>query len=370
MDKTSYPLCTVRNLCEGDASVKDTDLPWFIKEHVGDWVVSKKTEESNFEVENGNRLTVRINTGMQSISDDLYYVVKVHGMTSNMEVYFLIHADKNGQCIVKRSNDIKNFNNQQDQQLLNQPSICSIKSVAEAKSMNFTLTILPILMVILMLFVLIYMQGREVNVVPIAKITDVNTTSFDITKSIKTNSLFGYLDKKDSQKKDEHNEQKIDAVQQYNTNAGNEGLGVVPDGNGYYYVQIDNSRHLENLAAGISNYPESGTVGERIIGAIQTDDIYWSGNSTAYTISFTEELGRNLSVYSKDGIKSKNGHFSPIDNCANVVTYDGCNHKIDGFSVEENGLAGLFSQPQSEITIKNLKVNKAASFHPVKELVD
>ncbi len=362
MDKTSYPLCTVRNLCEGDASVKDTDLPWFIKEHVGDWVVSKKTEESNFEVENGNRLTVRINTGMQSISDDLYYVVKVHGMTSNMEVYFLIHADKNGQCIVKRSNDIKNFNNQQDQQLLNQPSICSIKSVAEAKSIEFYLdditnsngnfnALCPDLYA---------GEDIEVNVVPIAKITDVNTTSFDITKSIKTNSLFGYLDKKDSQKKDEHNEQKIDAVQQYNTNAGNEGLGVVPDGKGYYYVQIDNSRHLENLAAGISNYPESGTVGERIIGAIQTDDIYWSGNSTAYTISFTEELGRNLSVYSKDGIKSKNGHFSPIDNCANVVTYDGCNHKIDGFSVEENGLAGLFSQPQSEITIKNLKVNKSS----------
>ncbi len=361
MDKTSYPMCTVWNLCEGDASVKDTDLPWFIKEHVGDWLVSKKTEESNFEVENGNRLTVRINTGMQSISDDLYYVVKVHGMTSNMEVYFLIHADKNGHCIVKRSNDIKNFNNQQDQQLLNQPSICSIKSVAGAKSIEFYLdditnsngnfnALCPDLYA---------GEDIEVNVVPIAKITDVNTTSFDITKSIKTNSLFGYLDKKDSQKKDEHNEQKIDAVQQYNTNAGNEGMGVVPDGNGYY-VQIDNSRHLENLAAGISNYPGSGTVGKRIIGAIQTDDIYWSGNSTAYTISFTEELGRNLSVYSNNTIKSRDGHFSPIDNCANVVTYDGCDHKIDGFSVEENGFAGLFSQPQSEITIKNLKVNKSS----------
>ena len=360
MDKTSYPLNTVRHLCA--ASVDDKDLPWFIKEHVGDWVVSKKTEESNFEVENGNRLTVRINTGKQSISDDLYYVVKVHGMTSNMEAYFLIHADKNGQCIVKRSNDIKNFNNQQDQQLLNQPSICSIKSVAGAKSIEFYLdditnsngnfnALCPDLYA---------GEDIEVNVVPIAKITDVNTTSFDITKSIKTNSLFGYLDKKDSQKKDEHNEQKIDAVQQYNTNAGNEGMGVVPDGNGYYYVQIDNSRHLENLAAGISNYPGSGTVGERIIGAIQTDDIYWSGNSTAYTISFTEELGRNLSVYSNNTIKSRDGHFSPIDNCANVVTYDGCNHKIDGFSVEENGLAGLFSQPQSEITIKNLKVNKSS----------
>ncbi len=359
MKKMTYPLCTISHMCS------DINLPWFIKEHVGDWVVSKKTEESNFEVENGNRLTVRINTGMQSISDDLYYVVKVHGMTSNMEVYFLIYADKNGQCIVKRSNDIKNFNNQQDQQdqqLLNQPSICSIKSVAGAKSIEFYLdditnsngnfnALCPDLYA---------GEDIEVNVAPIAKITDVNTTSFDITKNIKTNSLFGYLDKKDSQKKDEHNEQKIDAVQQYNTNAGNEGMGVVPDGNGYYYVQIDNSRHLENLAAGISNYPESGTVGERIIGAIQTDDIYWSGNSTAYTISFTEELGRNLSVYSKDGIKSKNGHFSPIDNCANVVTYDGCNHKIDGFNVEENGLAGLFSQPQSEITIKNLKVNNSS----------
>ena len=357
MKKMTYPLCTISHMCS------DTNLPWFIKEHVGDWVVSKKIEEPNFEVENGNRLTVRINTGMQSISDDLYYVVKVNGITSNMEVYFLIHADKTGQCIVKRSYDIKNFNKQQDNpQLLNQPSICSIQSVAGAKSIEFYLdditnsngnfnALCPGLYA---------GEDIEVNVVPIAKITDVNTTSFDITKSIKTNSLFGYLDKKDSQKKDEHNEQKIYAVQQYNTNAGNEGMGVVPDGNGHYYVQIDNSRHLENLAAGISNYPWSGTVGNQIIGAIQTDDIYWSGNSTAYTISFTEELGRNLSVYSNKTIKSRDGHFSPIDYCANVVTYDGSNHKIDGFSVEENGLAGLFSQPQSEITIKNLKVNNSS----------
>ncbi len=357
MKKMTYPLCTISHMCS------DTNLPWFIKEHVGDWVVSKKIEEPNFEVENGNRLTVRINTGMQSISDDLYYVVKVNGITSNMEVYFLIHADKTGQCIVKRSYDIKNFNKQQDNpQLLNQPSICSIQSVAGAKSIEFYLdditnsngnfnALCPSLYA---------GEDIEVNVVPIAKITDVNTTSFDITKSIKTNSLFGYLDKKDSQKKDEHNEQKIYAVQQYNTNAGNEGMGVVPDGNGHYYVQIDNSRHLENLAAGISNYPWSGTVGNQIIGAIQTDDIYWSGNSTAYTISFTEELGRNLSVYSNKTIKSRDGHFSPIDYCANVVTYDGSNHKIDGFSVEENGLAGLFSQPQSEITIKNLKVNNSS----------
>ena len=357
MKKMTYPLCTISHMCS------ETNLPWFIKEHVGDWVVPKKTKESDFEVENGNRLTVRINTGMQSISDDLYYVVKVHGMTSNMEVYFLIHADKTGQCIVKRSNDIKNFNNQQDnQQFLNQPSICSIKSVAGAKSIEFYLdditnsngnfnALCPGLYA---------GEDIEVNVVPIAKITDVNTTSFDITKSIKTNSLFGYLDKKDSQKKNEHNEQKIAAVQQYNTNAGNEGMGIVPDGNGHYYVQIDNSRHLENLAAGISNYPWSGTVGNQFIGAIQTDDIYWSGNSTAYTISFTEELGRNLSIYSNTTIKSRDGHFSPIDYCANVVTYDGSDHKIDGFSVEENGLAGLFSQPKSEITIKNLKVNNSS----------
>ena len=51
MDKTSYPLCTVRNLCEGDATIKDADLPWFIKEHVGDWVVKKK--DGNLVIKNG-----------------------------------------------------------------------------------------------------------------------------------------------------------------------------------------------------------------------------------------------------------------------------------------------------------------------------
>ncbi len=51
MDKTSYPLCTVRNLCEGDATIKDTYLPWFIKEHVGDWAVTKK--DGNLVIKNG-----------------------------------------------------------------------------------------------------------------------------------------------------------------------------------------------------------------------------------------------------------------------------------------------------------------------------
>lgn len=358
MDKISYPLCTVRNLCEGDASVKDTDLPWFIKEHVGDWVV-QKAGEAGFEVDNGNRLTVRINKGLEKISEDLYYVVKVHGETfSQNDAYFLLHINTNGIVEVKRK-----FNHDSEWQNYDK-SIAALKSGDTSKELELYLDDItnPKGNFVNVCSADYFYPGEDISINVISvKSADIDKELvYDESKKQYTNSIYGYLQNQSKYSEDKHNEQKIEAVKTYNPNAGSqpngEGLVVV---DGKYYAQVDNSRHLENLSKSIG-YPSTNITGTPIAGAIQTDDIYWSGNSTAYTISFTEELGSNLDVYSKDGIKSKNGHFSPIDNCANVVTYDGCNHKIDGFSVEENGLAGLFSQLQSEITIKNLKVNNSS----------
>lgn len=355
MDKTSYPLCTVRNLCEGDASVNDTDLPWFIKEHVGDWVVQK----AGFEVDNGNRLTVRINTGLKTISEDLYYAVKVHGETfSQNDAYFLLHINSNGIVEVKRK-----FNHDSEWKNYDK-SIAALKSGDTSKELELYLDDItnPNGNFVNVCSANYFYPGEDIsiNAIPVNSADIGKELVYDETKKQYTNSLFGYLQNQSKYSEDAHNEQKISAVKAYDQNAGSqpngEGLVVVE---GKYYAQVDNSRHLENLSKAIG-YPWTNITGTPIAGAIQTDDIYWSGKSTAYTISFTEELGSPLNVYSKDGIKSTNGHFSPIDYCANVVTYDGSNHKIDGFSVEENGLAGLFSQPQSEITIKNLKVNKSS----------
>ena len=355
MDKTSYPLCTVRNLCEGDASVNDTDLPWFIKEHVGDWVVQK----AGFEVDNGNRLTVRINTGLKTISEDLYYAVKVHGETfSQNDAYFLLHINSNGIVEVKRK-----FNHDSEWKNYDK-SIAALKSGDTSKELELYLDDItnPKGNFVNVCSANYFYPGEDIsiNAIPVNSADIGKELVYDETKKQYTNSLYGYLQNQSKYSEDKHNEQKISAVNSYDKSAGSqpngEGLVVVE---GKYYAQVDNSRHLENLSKAIG-YPWTNITGTPIAGAIQTDDIYWSGKSTAYTISFTEELGSHLNVYSKDGIKSTNGHFSPIDYCANVVTYDGSNHKIDGFSVEENGLAGLFSQPQSEITIKNLKVNKSS----------
>ena len=86
MDKTSYPLCTVRNLCEGDASVQDTDLPWFIKEHVGDWVVSKKTT-GKLEIKNDVRLELDFTTSDTSTKTIFFTIT---GVTSQKTLKLMI----------------------------------------------------------------------------------------------------------------------------------------------------------------------------------------------------------------------------------------------------------------------------------------
>ena len=55
MTKMTYPFCTISQLCS------DTNLPWFIKEHVGDWVMSKKTT-GKLEIKNDVRLELDFTT--------------------------------------------------------------------------------------------------------------------------------------------------------------------------------------------------------------------------------------------------------------------------------------------------------------------
>lgn len=362
MDKTSYPLCTVRNLCEGNTSVKDTELPWFIKEHVGDWVASKKIEEPNFEVENGNRLTVRINTGLTTSTDILKYGIKVHGETSHNDVYFLVSiSDKDSS--VKRT---YYYNNQQ-WPTTNAFTLFNRVSIDEDLGIEFYLDDItkphghfydtcPWLA-----------PGEDISVSVVPEINgnlssdniDWRNIDFSKAETQKTNSLFGYL--KENDEEDQHNKQKIEAVRHYYEEAGSVGMGLVPDGSGEYYVQIDNSRHLENLSPEVSSYPWKGTQsGISIAGAIQTDNIIWSGSSNdAYTAGFQEELGPDLNVYGDNNKRlTQDGYFSPIviDNTA-LSSYDGSGHKISGLvahkSTEKTSLA-LFLQAKHEMTIKNL----------------
>ena len=362
MDKTSYPLNTIRHLCA--ISVDDKDLPWFIKEHVGDWVASKKTDKPHFEVENGNRLTVRINTGLATSTDELKYGIKVHGETSLNDVYFFVSISDTD-ASVKRT---YYYNNQQDPTTNNFTLFNSIKNDKDL-GIEFYLDDItqpqghfydtcPWLT-----------PGEDISVSVVPEINgnlssdniDWRNIDFSKAETQKTNSLFGYL--KENDEEDHHNKQKIEAVQHYYREAGSVGVGLVPDGKGKYYVQIDNSRHLENLSPEVSSYPWKGTQsGISIVGGIQTDNIFWSGssNGNAYTAGFQEELGTNLNVYGDNKRLTQDGYFGPIviDNTA-LSSYDGSGHTISGLvahkTTAQTSLA-LFLQTKYEMTIKNLTI--------------
>ena len=371
MDKTSYPLCTVRNLCEGDTSIQDTDLPWFIKEHVGDWVV-QKVGKAGFEVDNGNRLTVRIDTGLKEITGDLYYEIKVHGESSNKDKYFLLHV-KNaaGNFGLVRADSVIEKTSDSN---MNQQNICKIVPVKPGngttiQTIEFYLDDItnPRGNFKSVCEGLTPGENIKISVAP-AKVTGNSVSvKFDEKTAIETNSLFGYL--KTSDASDVHNENKIAAVQPYYSDAGNTALGLVPYNN-TLYAQIDNARHLENLSPEISGYTYE------IKGAIQTDNIYWSYESNpslvtgsdSYTKIFTKELGSDLNVYDQDGNKHNNaaGCFRPL-NSNEIELYsawnakDNRNYKLSGIRVnEESGTAGIFAQTPVAITIQNLDVENGS----------
>ena len=368
MDKTSYPLCTVRNLCEGDTSVQDTDLPWFIKEHVGDWVVSKKAEEANFEIDNGNRLIVRIDTGLENITDDIYYELKVHGHSSGKDAYFLIHVDEKTNITVGRGvyhGEITE--NWKIDKYMN--SICKLLEISHG---TYNTTGLEIC-----LDDITTKEGRFLDVCsdnlwPGEDITvyaspvnvDGNnhySATFEEDKGIDTNSIFGYLESAQNPS-DPHNEQKIQAVEKYNPDARNttKGMGLISMGNGTYYAQIDNSRHLQNLSSDISyvNTPFKNN----ITGAIQTDNIYWAGENhpDAYTESITKELGLSFDIWGFSGKATTDSYFSPIVANNPICYYDGAGYKVSGIKVNINRAAGLFGELSQTITVKNLTMESTS----------
>ena len=353
MDKTSYPLNTIRHLC--GSSVEDQDLPWFIKEHVGDWVVSKKTEEADFEVENGNRLTVRINTGLDQITKDVYYEVKVHGQTGKNDAYFLLHVTPDGHVSVQRRFNTEGFSPYDHNIATLKRDTTPVKvylyldditnpygNFASVFSGNY------------------FYPGEDIsiNVTPLTSDHDTDAV-YDENKNQYTNSLYGYLQNAGVDAS-AHNQQKMNAVKAYVPTAGTEehGLGLIKTGD-TYYVQIDNSRHLQNLSENVG-YPSSQNIGYKIVGAIQTDNIYWAGLSKgrAYTKGFQEELGANLSVYGKDNQLTQNGLFCPLAIRNTLISlYDGSGYRISGLAAEKHDnqtAVALFVQPKAEMTVKNL----------------
>ena len=351
MDKTSYPLNTIRHLC--GSSAEDQDLPWFIKEHVGDWVASKKTEEADFEVENGNRLTVRINTGLNQITEDVYYEVKVHGQTRGYDAYFLLHVAPDGHVSVQRRFNTEGFSPYDH-------NIATLKRDTAPVKVDLYLDDItnPYGNFASVFSGDYFYPGEDISINVTSLTSDHDTGAvYDEDKKQYTNSLYGYLQNAGVDSSD-HNKQKIEAVKAYVPTAGTEehGLGLIKTGD-TYYVQIDNSRHLQNLSENVG-YTSPQDI--KIVGAIQTDNIYWSGSSEArsYTLGFQEELGASLSVYGKGNQLTQDGLFCPLAiRNALICLYDGSGYRISGLAAEKHDnqtAVALFVQPKAEMTVKNL----------------
>ena len=361
MEKMTYPLCTISHMCS------DTNLPWFIKEHVGDWVVHRESGKTGFEIENGNRLTVRIHTGLATITQPLLYKIKVHGESSHEDIYFNVEVKPDNTVTVKR--EYSNW------------KLVDISEVAECITLDGTQAVQFYLDDITRKNGHFYTVCAEllwpgeditVNVAPAEKSVVNNSViykaDFKNENQLRTNSLFGYLEKSEKGVTDEHNSQKLKAVKTYYPTAGDEnGLGLIPVRDESYYVQIDNSRHLENLSSPVG-YDSKKDIGQKITGAVQTDNIYWKGwdknyTKDTFTEGFIEELGPEVSIYDDQGKRelASNNHFSPISFNEKLNMYDGSDFKISGLeAVEQNGYAALFTQIVSAATIKNLTLENAS----------
>ncbi|WP_410043810.1 prepilin-type N-terminal cleavage/methylation domain-containing protein [Oribacterium sp. P9] len=378
MDKTSYPLCTVRNLCEEDASVNDTDLPWFIKEHVGDWVV-QKAGEAGFEVDNGNRLLVNIDTGIEKIQDDTYYELKVHGNSSKQDAYFLIYINKNNSVTVRRSvNEAKVYEWN--------PVVSEVCTLKTSKNNGSKSLILEFCLDditknggnFLNVCTNSLWPGEDItlNVAP-AKCIHIQyqnpywVAEFDAKNEQLTNSIYGSSVPSSLNKNDEHNNRKIDAVHKVNTALAmkDNSWGLIPGASdGGFYAQIDNSRHLQNLTSEVSG--ETSGFKIKITGAIQTDNIYWTGdilNKDAFTMSIQEELhpenSSDIAIWGNGRQLTTDSCFKPFAYFDGLKYYNGSDFKISGLKVNETGdqiAAGLFAQRGNELTIKNLTMENAS----------
>lgn len=365
MKKMTYPLCTISHMCS------ETNLPWFIKEHVGDWAITKKNKKSDFEIDNGNRLTVRINTGLVSITQPLFYKIKVYGESSHEDIYFNVEVKPDNTVTVKR--EYSNW------------ALADISEAAECITIDGTQAIQFYLDDItrkncnfLSVCAERLWPGEDITVnVASAEIPADNSgryeADFNDGNQLRTNSLFGYVENTEKAEGDAHNAQKIAAIQEYCPSAGSgiapysDGVGLIRISNGEFYAQIDNSRHLQNLTPLVSYYNSGFKI--NITGAVQTDNIYWTGDvhEDSYTMSIQQELHKepnsDIAIWNRDTQITTDSCFKSLGFNDPLKYYDGQNYKIIGLKVNETGdriTAGLFAQRGNELTIKNLTMENAS----------
>lgn len=346
MDKTSYPLNTVRHLCT--SSVEDKDLPWFIKEHVGDWtVLSSHESNGKFEIDNDVRLELKYTTKDTSVDTIRFHV---EGKDSKVSMEFAIHVTDNGGNLkvvtYVDNNKDGNINTYWDWSEYNK------KTTVKKIDGNYQF--------------ILYLDDITTNTGHFATITkdrgfyigeDLIITAYECTFNnwqikdriqagdpIETNSLF----------------KKVDWT----------------TGTAY----ISSARHLENLDELVSglNRNELPQDPVTIKHADISCDILWT-SSDVNNPGFLEKIDSTLIVKEynekpcigvyQSGIQNSEGFFVPIRN-TNLESLNGNNHIIKNLAIKsfadgEGGdfqhSSGIFGYAKNPLQINNLKLENVSS---------
>lgn len=348
MDKTSYPLCTVRNLCEEDTSVQDKDLPWFIKEHVGDWtVLSSHESNGKFEIDNDVRLELKYTTKDTSVDTIRFHV---EGKDSKVSMEFAIHVTDNGGNL----NVVTYVDNNKDGNINTYWDWSEYNKKTTVKKIDGNYQFI------------LYLDDITTNTGHFATITkdrgfyigeDLIITAYECTFNnwqikdriqagdpIETNSLF----------------KKVDWT----------------TGTAY----ISSARHLENLDELVSglNRNELPQDPVKIRHADISCDILWT-SSDVNNPGFLEKINSTLIVKEynekpcigvyQSGIQNSEGFFVPIRN-TNLESLNGNNHIIKNLAIKsfadgEGGdfqhSSGIFGYAKNPLQINNLKLENVSS---------
>lgn len=343
MDKTSYPLCTVRNLCEGDTSVQDTDLPWFIKEHVGDWVATKK-RDGNLEIKNGAddvRLELDYSTSNTSSKMVLF---TIEGVTSNQKIEFVMRVKNDNPLTYDRLLYVKEENSWLD----TFPYDNKIKVEKDGAGYKYKF----------------YLDDITTKEGHFAYLTE--SKPFILGEDLKITVSECTLKQGGDDRFINGYDQKVIETKTVNSLYDH----VVGD-----TAYISNARHLENLDERVSGINKKNSV--QITNAVLMNDIVWKkqlGNYDAGTDGFVEKIKtttidpeyRNTSsvcVYS-NGPVTKDGCFVPITN-SKLQSFDGKNHTLTNMDIywlnDGDHHTGLFGQVKTGLNVCNLTLNQVKS---------
>ena len=342
MDKTSYPLCTVRNLCEGDASVQDADLPWFIKEHVGDWAVSRK-KDGSLVIKNGSddvRLELDYSTSDTSSKMVLF---RIEGMKSNQKIEFVMRVTNDNPLTYDP------LLNVQDNGWLNTFwNNNKIKVEKDGAGYKYKF----------------YLDDITTQKGHFAYLTenkefilgeDLNITVSECTlkKGGNSGSIQGY-------------NQKVIETKTVNS------LYDHVDGETAY---ISNARHLENLDERVSGINKKKSV--LITKAVLMNDILWKkqlGTNDAEENGFVEKIksttidpaykDRSSVCAYNNGEVTKDGCFVPITN-SKLQSFDGKSYTLTNMDIswlnDGDHHTGLFGQVKNNLSVSNIKLHQVNS---------